>query len=104
MEQGEPPPDADPLLWWLGQRVRAVRMKAGLSQRELATDTGMRKQFLNRVENGRQNLNIKTLWRIAVALGRPLADLLEGVPPTVRPNGTDWEGVDPRTSTGDRER
>ena len=69
----------DPLLWTLGRRLKALRAEAKLSQLELATAAGMRKQFLNRVENGRQNVSTKTLWRLAEALRIPMASLLENV-------------------------
>jgi transcriptional regulator with XRE-family HTH domain len=69
----------DPLLRALGHRLKVLRNEAKLSQHELATAAGMRKQFLNRVENGRQNVSIKTLWRLAEALGIPMASLLENV-------------------------
>lgn len=69
----------DPLLWTLGRRLKALRAEAKLSQLELAIAAGMRKQFLHRVENGRQNVSTKTLWRLAEALDIPLASLLENV-------------------------
>lgn len=72
-------PGVDPLLWALGRRLKALRGEANLSQLELATAAGMRKQFLNRVESGRQNVSTKTLWRLAEALGIPMASLLENV-------------------------
>lgn len=75
------PQAADPLLWALGRRIRTLRNEVGISQLELAGAAGMRKQFLNRVENGRQNPNVRTLSRIAIALGLPLATLFEGVQP-----------------------
>ena len=72
-------PKVDPLLWSLGRRLRALREEANLTQLELATAAGMRKQFLNRVENGRQNVSTKTLWRLSEALNIPMASLLENV-------------------------
>lgn len=81
VERDVPPQDADPLLWALGRRIRTLRNQVGISQLELAGAAGMRKQFLNRVENGRQNPNVRTLSRIAFALRLPLATLFEGVPP-----------------------
>lgn len=72
-------PPVDPLLWALGRRLKVLRSEAKLSQLELATAAGMRKQFLNRVENGRQNVSTKTLWRLAEALGIPIASLFENV-------------------------
>ncbi len=76
---GAPEAGADLLLLTLGQRIKALRGEASLSQIELATAAGMHKQFLNRVENGRQNASTKTLWRLAVALGIPMSSLFENV-------------------------
>lgn len=71
--------NTDPLLLALGERIKVLRGEASLSQIELATAAGMRKQFLNRVESGRQNASTKTLWRLAVALGITMSCLFENV-------------------------
>jgi transcriptional regulator with XRE-family HTH domain len=62
--------------WAIGQNVRAARLKAGLTQEELADRTGMARPNVARVESGRHAASIETLRRVAKALGVAVAALL----------------------------
>ncbi|KOG21824.1 helix-turn-helix domain-containing protein [Streptomyces viridochromogenes] len=72
-----PPPD-----WVLirrraiGERIRAARLHANLSQEKLAELAGMDRQTINRIEQGHASPTLDTLIRIAVALDVPLAGLV----------------------------
>lgn len=72
-----PPPD-----WVLARRraigdnIREARIRAGLTQEQLAELAGMDRQSINRIEQGHQAALIDNLIRIADALGVPLADLV----------------------------
>jgi transcriptional regulator with XRE-family HTH domain len=59
-----------------GQRLRAVRQHAGLSQSGLETRSGIPKARLSRYENGHVLPSIETLRRLAVALDVSEASLL----------------------------
>ena len=59
-----------------GQRLRAVRLHAGLSQSALETRSGIPKARLSRYENGHVLPSIETLGRLATALGVSEASLL----------------------------
>jgi transcriptional regulator with XRE-family HTH domain len=59
-----------------GQRLRAVRLHAGLSQSGLETRSGIPKARLSRYENGHVLPSIETLGRLATALGVSEASLL----------------------------
>ena len=59
-----------------GERIRAVRVERGLTQKQLGDLCGMADSAIRRYESGRGNPTEKTLKRIASALGVPLADLL----------------------------
>jgi len=59
-----------------GQRLRAVRLHAGLSQSALETRSGIPKARLSRYENGHVLPSIATLSRLAHALGVSEASLL----------------------------
>src|SRR5205085_5005862 len=59
-----------------GQRLRDVRLHAGLSQSALETRSGIPKARLSRYENGHVLPSIETLGRLAVALGVSEARLL----------------------------
>jgi transcriptional regulator with XRE-family HTH domain len=73
-----PPPDD----WVLdrrraiGQRIRAARLHANLTQERLAEFAGMDRQAVNRIEQGHQSPVLDSLLRIAYALGVSLADLV----------------------------
>jgi DNA-binding XRE family transcriptional regulator len=53
----------------LGQRLRALRLAAGLTQAELAKRTGIHRPNIARVEAGRHTPSLETLARLAAAIG-----------------------------------
>ncbi|WP_040808340.1 helix-turn-helix domain-containing protein [Nocardia concava] len=76
----------------LGQRLRSVRKRRGLTQRELAAGSGVSVSFIRKIEQGeRDDARIETLRRLAVGLGCPLTALIgdEPRPPESR-NGEFW--------------
>ena len=60
----------------LGERLRALRASAGLTQEELARAADVGRVTLVRLENGEQTPRVKTLAAIAEALGKRVSDLL----------------------------
>lgn len=53
----------------LGERVRSVRRRRGLTQRELALAAGLSESFIKKVEQGQiTDVRLETLHKIAVAL------------------------------------
>jgi len=61
----------------LGERLKAVRRRLGMSQEELATRSGVEQESLERVECGkRRYLRSDHLGRIAEALDVPADELL----------------------------
>lgn len=61
----------------IGNRVRALRLARGLTQRQLAADAGLSATSLSRLEKGRQCPSVDGLDRISTALGCSLAVLLD---------------------------
>jgi DNA-binding XRE family transcriptional regulator len=59
-----------------GQKLRAAREKAGMSQAELAKLAGVNQPAIPTLENGRTDVRLSTVRRFAKALGIPLKDLL----------------------------
>jgi transcriptional regulator with XRE-family HTH domain len=59
------------------QRIRELRNQKGVSQARLAVEAGMDPATLNRIEQGKGNPNLKTLEKLADALGVSLTGLLE---------------------------
>lgn len=56
----------------LSHRLRRLRMERKLSQGDLERATGLRRQYISRVENGRTVPSIETLEKLAGALSIPL--------------------------------
>ncbi len=66
----------DPAEERIGERIKRLRERHGLSQRQLASMIGKDHRTLGRIESGETSCdNRHTLTAIAAALGRPLADL-----------------------------
>lgn len=59
----------------VGDRIRAIRMERGLTQKELGELCGMADSAIRRYESNRGNPTQKTLLKIAKALGVHLRDL-----------------------------
>lgn len=78
----------------LGERVRNVRRRRGLTQRELATAAGVSESLIKKLEQGNiTDVRIETLHKIAVPLRVPTSDLMTG-PETEDPSAPDrWEDV-----------
>ncbi len=60
----------------LGARLRELRLKAGLTQAELARRTGIHRPNIARVEAGRHTPSLETLARLAEAIGVPTTRVL----------------------------
>jgi transcriptional regulator with XRE-family HTH domain len=60
----------------LGRAVRDLRVGRGISQEDLAHESGMHRTYLGGIERGERNVSYTNLKRLAVALGVPASDLL----------------------------
>ncbi|KUF18483.1 helix-turn-helix domain-containing protein [Streptomyces silvensis] len=60
----------------VGERIRAARRHANLTQEAVALTTGLDRPSVVRIEQGQQAPTLDTLFRIADAIGVPLADLV----------------------------
>lgn len=55
----------------IGEILRDARKAAHITQEELAKKTGTQKSFISRIENGRSDIQLSTLYRlIEVGLGK----------------------------------
>lgn len=52
----------------IGSQIRARREEIGMSQRELADEIEVSRQYMNGIETGRRNVSMNVLGRIATAL------------------------------------
>jgi transcriptional regulator with XRE-family HTH domain len=63
----------------IGQNVRRMRQKKGLTQEQFAEVSGCSQQYISSLEKGRRNPTIITLYELAVALGVSHIDLVRPV-------------------------
>jgi len=61
----------------LGDNIQVVRKNRRMTQRELENKTGIKREYLSKLENDKlKNPTIKTVAKIAVALNVPMHYLL----------------------------
>lgn len=70
------PTARDPFLTMLGERVRQLRARRGLSRRALAADAGISERHLANLETGLGNASVMLLRQLAEALGCSIAELV----------------------------
>ena len=75
-----------PLLVALGERVRNIRARRGLTRKAVAQAANVSERHLANLEYGIGNASILVLQQVATALQCPLAELLGDVT-RPRPNG-----------------
>ncbi len=61
---------------FVGERIRTIRRKKGITQDQLAELSGLNRVHLYRLESGRQSMTLNTLKIIADTLGVRVCDLL----------------------------
>lgn len=54
----------------LAQTLKGERKRAGLTQEELAEKIGTKKTYISRLENGKADIQLSTLFRIFEGLGK----------------------------------
>ena len=64
----------------VGMNLKRLRQGVGLSQEELAFDSGLHRTYISGVERGVRNPTVLVLEEIAMALKVPAAELLEEIP------------------------
>lgn len=62
----------------VGRRVRILRCKAKMNQRELAMRAHLHKTHLQRIESGQTNPTLSTLVKLSSALNVPIEFLVKG--------------------------
>ena len=59
----------------IGQRIKDLREKAGMSQKDLAFTADLDRSYIASIENGQRNVSIVNIEKIAIALGVSLKEL-----------------------------
>lgn len=80
-------PDPDELVRDVGRRIAEIRRVLGLTQEQMAERMGMPPRAYQVIEYGRRNLTLKTIARLAGALGVAPADLFQTPAPFKRKRG-----------------
>ncbi len=65
-------PDSQPEREIFARNLKKFRVEAGLSQRELAKETGIAQAHVSDIENAKQNIGLDTMVKLAQRLGKPL--------------------------------
>jgi transcriptional regulator with XRE-family HTH domain len=60
----------------VGRNAARLRQAAGLTQEQLAERSGFSQQYISKLEQGRRNPTIVTLYELATGLGATPADLV----------------------------
>jgi XRE family transcriptional regulator, aerobic/anaerobic benzoate catabolism transcriptional regulator len=69
-------PPMDRLLGALGERIRSLRTRSGLTARELALRSDLSERFVRDLEAGRGNISVLRLAKIGAALGESAGAML----------------------------
>jgi transcriptional regulator with XRE-family HTH domain len=67
------------ILQLFGDRVRALRASAHLSQEALADACGLDRTYVGGIERGERNPSLRNISKLAAALGVSLSELFKGV-------------------------
>lgn len=62
--------EKDTQIFCLATVLKEERLKAGLTQQQLAERIGTKKTYISRLENGKADVQLSTLFRIFEGLGR----------------------------------
>ena len=63
----------------LGIRIRSIRSDQGMTQEELAHNSGLHVTYLSMIEHGKRNPSLQVLQGVAKGLKISLSTLLEGL-------------------------
>ena len=63
-----------------GQRIRELRLAAGMSQEELADRAGLHRTYIGGIERGERNIGLLNVFRLAVTFDISVAELFPPKP------------------------
>jgi transcriptional regulator with XRE-family HTH domain len=63
----------------LGEKIRSERVKAGLSQEQLAEKADLARNYIGNIERAEYNVTLETLVRIAKALNLSISELTRDI-------------------------
>lgn len=60
-----------------GEKVRSIRKSQNISQEKLAELAELDRTYISDIENGKRNVSIETVFKIAQALNTPIISFFE---------------------------
>jgi len=69
--------DSERILRKIGERIKELRELKGISQQVLAAKCNFEKANMSRIEAGRTNFTLSTLFKISQALDTSLSNLVD---------------------------
>ncbi|GHB51020.1 helix-turn-helix domain-containing protein [Mongoliitalea lutea] len=60
-----------------GEKVKAIRKSQNISQEKLAELAELDRTYISDIENGKRNVSIETVYKIAKALDKPMVSFFE---------------------------
>lgn len=60
-----------------GENMKKIRLEKGMSQGDICRTLGLDRAYISNVENGKQNLTISTMEKVAKSLGVSIETLLK---------------------------
>jgi transcriptional regulator with XRE-family HTH domain len=63
----------------IGRRIRLLRTERGWTQAMLADHSEIAREHLSELENGHKEIGVRSLERVAAALGVKLSQFFEGI-------------------------
>ena len=82
-----------------GRNLQNLRIAKGLSLSKLASDAGIAKSNLSRLEQGSGNPTLDTIWRLAVQLDVPFSHLVSAVDVSLGNDGVQVKLIEQGTDT-----
>ncbi len=86
-KKNDPAPNEPPRV---GDTLAALRQTQALSLDELSRKAGVSKSMLSQIERAQANPTVAVVWRLANALGVPIAELLGSAPATPAAPSITW--------------
>ena len=62
-----------------GDRVKALRREAGISQEDFADACGFARSYMSRIERGTSNLSLDGIERVAIGFHISVEELFKGL-------------------------
>lgn len=60
-----------------GEKIKAIRKSQNISQEKLAELADLDRTYISDIENGKRNVSIETVFKIAKALDKPMISFFE---------------------------